>query len=223
MGIENTNAEKVWEGTNTSTDISQFIQGKQELTQNQKYIWYVFVKDAIDSAKSDEFGFTTIDCRPLVYNSTTYKTVIIGNQCWTAKNLNEPEGGSKCYDNNQANCDMFGRLYNWDEANSIANKIDGWSFPSKDDWAELVSTLGGEAVAGDKMKEGGSSGFDALYGGIDFGGSQQINEVTRFWTSTPYDTPSNSWSIGIYINNTNSNFSGSSSDLLKASLRLLKD
>jgi uncharacterized protein (TIGR02145 family) len=72
-----------------------------------------------------------------------------------AENLNYNASGSKCYGNNAANCDIYGRLYDWATAmdlppscNSIScsSQIQtkhrgvcpsGWHIPSSEDWGKL--------------------------------------------------------------------------------------
>jgi uncharacterized protein (TIGR02145 family) len=91
------------------------------------------------------------------------------------KNLNYATGNSWCYDDNEANCSVYGRLYDWYTALDACPS--GWHLPSDDEWDVLIYYLGGYEVAGGAMKETGtahwlepnpasnSSGFSALPGG----------------------------------------------------------
>jgi uncharacterized protein (TIGR02145 family) len=76
----------------------------------------------------------------------TYNTVKIGTQTWMAKNLDFAAEGSKCHDNTRINdeskCQMYGRLYNWEQAMKACPK--GWHLPSDAEWQTLVDFAGGE-------------------------------------------------------------------------------
>jgi len=67
-------------------------------------------------------------CGSVTYGGKTYNSVIIGIQCWMTENLNigiailgsqdQTNNGNiekYCYDNNSANCDVYGGLYQWAE------------------------------------------------------------------------------------------------------------
>ncbi len=116
----------------------------------------------------------------------TYKWVKIGGQVWMAENLNfSLSSGSSCNDNLTSNCDIYGLLYDWKTA-KIACPT-GWHLPSDEEWTELTNYLGGENVAGGKLKETDTlywstpnsgatneSGFTALPGGF-------LQENGSFW------------------------------------------
>jgi uncharacterized protein (TIGR02145 family) len=79
-----------------------------------------------------------------------YRTVRIGNQVWMAENLNYDAEGSKCYNNDPANRQKYGWLYDWETAKAVCP--DGWHLPSDAEWQELVDFAGGDRVAGRRLK-----------------------------------------------------------------------
>jgi uncharacterized protein (TIGR02145 family) len=80
-----------------------------------------------------------------------YKTVTIGNQTWMAENLDYATNyGSWCYNNNNKNCEKFGKLYNWETAKDGCPS--GWHLPSEAELDLLIKYLGGWEVAGAKLK-----------------------------------------------------------------------
>lgn len=152
----------------------------------------------------------------------TYSTVQIGTQCWFAQNLNvgtlvnanvnQTNNGiieKYCIDNDETYCDIFGGSYQWDELMQYVTAEGaqgicppGWHVPTNAEWTILTDYLGGEDVAGGKLKETGtshwmspnegatnSSGFTALGGGICysyFGSFDEITVAGYFWTSSQY-------------------------------------
>jgi len=107
-----------------------------------------------------------------------YRTVKIGNQVWMAENLNYNASGSRYYEDNPANGDKYGRLYDWETAKKACPP--GWHLPSYDEWKTLVDFAGGKKIAGKKLKakngwnENGNGtdeyGFSALPSGYAWDG-----------------------------------------------------
>jgi len=126
-----------------------------------------------------------------------YKTVKIGNQVWMAENLRYNIKGSWCFDNYESNNQKYGRFYNWDAAKKVCPK--GWHLPTRAEWDELVAYVGGEDVAGKKLKStigwknGGNGtdeyGFSALPGGSGnfMGHHFDTGDRGTWWTATKYD------------------------------------
>ncbi len=80
-----------------------------------------------------------------------YKTVKIGTQTWMAENLAfKTESGCWAYDNDESNVAKYGRFYNWETSKKVCPA--GWHLPSDKEWKTLTDFLGGENVAGGKMK-----------------------------------------------------------------------
>ena len=125
-----------------------------------------------------------------------YKTVKIGDQVWMAENLNYEVEGSKCYDNDPANCVTYGRLYSWESA--IMACPDGWHLPSDEEWTTLTNFVD-SSIAGIILKANSDLwlpnnftkgtddyGFSALPGGgtDNHGDFAYINENGHWWSST---------------------------------------
>lgn len=153
----------------------------------------------------------------------TYKTVKIGNKVWMAENLNYDAGsGSWCYDNSSSNCSQYGRLYNWETAKRVAPA--GWHLPSKSEFETLLNNLGGSgANAYKQIINGGSSGFNALFGGWrdDNGNFSYLGSYASVWSASELD---NSYAWYLYVGSNYRRAGLSNSSKTGAlSVRLVKD
>ena len=83
----------------------------------------------------------------------TYKIVQIGNHNWFAENLTYKTRGSYCYDDDNKNCQKFGRLYTWKAAMKACPT--GWSLPNRKDWNFLSKYLGSSKRNGFRVKQAG--------------------------------------------------------------------
>jgi uncharacterized protein (TIGR02145 family) len=141
-----------------------------------------------------------------------YRTVKIGAQTWMAENLDYPAEGSKCYDNEPANCEIYGRIYNWNTARKSCPS--GWHLPSDAEWKVLDRAVGGEDVAGKKLKAGSGwnnngngtdeYGFSALPGGYGgSGGSFSHVGYNGYWWSATEDYAGNAYSRSMHYFDSN--------------------
>jgi uncharacterized protein (TIGR02145 family) len=152
-----------------------------------------------------------------------YSTVQIGDQCWFAENCcylpevsdlsinstNEPHYSVYGYEGTDVtaaqattNYATYGVLYNWPAVMTAGICPSGWHIPSDGEFTELTDFLGGEGVAGGKMKstygwnnEGNgtnSSGFNALPGGIRASGGFSYFGFIGYWWSAS-ESGSYSW------------------------------
>jgi len=161
----------------------------------------------------------------------TYKTIVIDGMRVMAENLNygtmipvtqdmsdENAAEKYCYDNDEANCDLYGGLYQWNEAADLPLSCNdgyctaqindphqgicppGWHMPTGSDWyfpigAYTPETKGSILKSAGNYWEGGDyetneSGFSALPGGwYDPNfGFKSIDTRAFFWEITEHAT-----------------------------------
>jgi uncharacterized protein (TIGR02145 family) len=156
------------------------------------------VKDKLKDPKSLSLPGSTenptqdsdpIASAPVTKSAKIYREVTIGTQTWMAENLNVASGNSWCYNNQEANCKMYGRLYDWQTATSACPQ--GWHLPSNKDWKALEKFSGLlpdadlEEESGDAGK--GDFGFSALPGGYYVGPAFSNIGVHGYWWSATED------------------------------------
>lgn len=161
-------------------------------------------------------------------DSRIYETTLVGTQCWMAENLAADKyrngisipnvtddadwgalaTGAWCwYGNDSAGYEgNYGKMYNWFAVNDPRGLCpESWHPPSNDEVTTLMTFLGGESVAGGKLKSTGTldagtglwitpnygatneTGFTAHPGGYRNwwdGSFGAINGSGYFWTTT---------------------------------------
>lgn len=204
------------------------------------YYVRAFATNRAGTGYGNEMSFTTLPLTGTVtdIDGNTYPTIMIGSQMWMAENLrttrynNEVEiagnlsnaqwsaatfgAYSYPYGNPEWD-DAYGKLYNWfavADTNGLCPQ--GWKIPEDEDWADLLTYLGGSLVAGGKMKSTrtapephprwelpnaeatNESGFNAYPGGDRFTNGLYYNfgRIGAFWTSTEANI-ANAWSRGL--------------------------
>jgi uncharacterized protein (TIGR02145 family) len=229
--------------TTDGTGVGNFVSSISGLTANTTYYVRAYATNSNGTAYGSAMSFTTqegssgstfTDPR----DGKVYQTVVIGNQEWMAENLaylpsvNMVADGSEDalgyyyyvygYDGTNVaeakatdNYATYGVLYNWTAAMNACP--DGWHLPSDAEWTELTDYLGGESVAGGKLKETGTThwaspntgatnetGFTALPGGYrtNNGTFGVIGYLGHWWSATEYND-TYAWYRLMYYNNSN--------------------
>ncbi|MEI6456229.1 MAG: fibrobacter succinogenes major paralogous domain-containing protein [bacterium] len=182
----------------------------------------------------------TADTTVTDIDNNTYRVIQSGTLLWMAGNLKvthfrngdpipeisgeadwlNQETGALCwYQNAEANKEPYGALYNWYSINDPRNLApEGWHIALFQEWQFLITSLGGSATAGGKLKEQGiihwdspntgatdEIGFTALPGGFRDGSDGSFKNIRGrgcWWTASASD-PSKSRFYSIF------NFSGS--------------
>jgi uncharacterized protein (TIGR02145 family) len=120
---------------------------------------------------------------------------------WTTNNLNVDTSPSYCYDNADLNCRRYGRLYTWESAQRGCQSLGaGWRLPTDGEWRQMAAHYGG--LLGDPNDKatytaltiGGSSGFNALFGGnrMPDGKYDRLEAHGIYWTASE-NGPATAW------------------------------
>jgi len=210
--------------TTDGTGTGSFTSSLTNLSANTTYYVRAYATNSAGTAYGSQVSFIT----KLISGGTvsdvdgnSYSTVTIGTQEWMAENLMTTKyndgtaipnvtntttwtwltTGAYIWYNNYA-ATSHGALYNW--FTIITGKLCpiGWHVSSNAEWTTLTTYLGGESVAGGKLKETGTSnwsspntsatnetGFTALPGGFrdNYGSFYNVGNYGYWWSSTEYN------------------------------------
>ena len=207
--------------TTDGTGPGPFTSTLSGLTDGTVYYVRAYATNSAGTAYGTQVQFMTkvSDIEGYLYN-----TVLIGNQVWMAENLRTKKYNDNsdvtlitdptiwaassteayCWYNNDETTykPIYGALYNWFAVNKGNLCPTGWHVPTDEQWTALTTTLGGESVAGGKLKEDGTthwlspntgatneSGFKALPGGYRYrlnGTFADVGKLSYWWSSTEY-------------------------------------
>lgn len=167
-------------------------------------------------------------------DGNTYNSIRIGTQVWMNENLKTTKFNDEtniplvtdfsswktlsspayCWYNNDTSVirNKYGALYNWYTVNTNKLCPKGWHVPSDKEWEILSTFLGGDSIAGSKLKEAGTvhwekpnteatneSGFTALPGGYrnNRGMFESIGSFCFWWSATEHTaTDASGLSVG---------------------------
>jgi uncharacterized protein (TIGR02145 family) len=159
---------------------------------------------------------------PAVTDNTAWKILTTPGYCW----YNNDEQAYKA---------VYGALYNWYTVKTGKLCPAGWHIPTNPEWITLTNYLGGESLAGNKLKEAGGehwgdlnngtneTGFTALPGGNrKDDGSFADHGSAGFWWSASTVLPTSSYYAVLY-NNSGSLVRGGNSNVYGYSVRCIKD
>jgi len=199
-----------------SKSLKPFYHKLSDLNPNTTYYFRSFATNTIGTGYAEQFEFRTLKGTVTDIDGNIYPTVQIGSQEWMAENLQVThyrngdeilDYGSKeiwgyeyfraayCMINNDPEIkSKYGLVYTFYAATDSRGLCpDGWHVPSMLEWNELISYLGGQVSAKNKMLNRSdpelnynASGLNGLPTGfVDWFGYQSVPEYSVYWwTST---------------------------------------
>jgi uncharacterized protein (TIGR02145 family) len=222
--------------------IAQFVSIVSGLTAGTTYHIRAYATNSAGTAYGEDATFTTLSSNTVTdAEGNIYNIITIGVQVWMAENLKTTtyHNGDLIGTSTPATLDIsgestpkyqwpvngiesnvvvYGRLYTWYVVTDNRNICPtGWHVPSDTEWTTLSTFLGGEDVAGGKLKETGSThwigpnpgatnetGFTALPSGYRTWGefSGNFGYTGYWWTSLENGDSSNG--SGRWVNTENS-------------------
>ncbi|MDP4221826.1 MAG: FISUMP domain-containing protein [Bacteroidota bacterium] len=213
--------------TSDGTGTGAFSSTLKLLRPGTYYYIRAYATNKAGTGYGEELGFATLEITTGTVSDidgNIYKTVTIGSQTWMAENLKTKRYSDNtpvplvtngniwkslatpayCWYKNDSSAyaATYGALYNWYAVVSGNLCPIGWRVPNDSQWTTMTTYLGGEYLAGDKLKEEGQAhwfnfnsnasnetGFTALPGGARMEGDfVYITMTGAWWSSTEYDS-----------------------------------
>ena len=208
--------------TNNGAGIGNFASIITGLTMGTTYYLRAYATTSFGTTYGNEVSFDTY---LLDLDGNKYDIVTIGTQVWMKQNLNTSRynngtaipnvsdntiwgglsTGARCYYNNDSvtYSSTYGALYNYHTVNTGNLCPTGWHVPSDVEWTTLTDYLGGENIAGGKLKEAGTThwntpntgatnetGFTALPGCYReyYGVYIAIGNQCHWWSASSFST-----------------------------------
>jgi len=164
-----------WTSTEYNEERSyvKWMDARNEVYESTTTDWGLktnsFSVRCVKNYSSSDYTNGNIEYGSVADNSgKTYNTVKIGTQVWMAENLNYDVPNNEtdiCYDNDNNNCPLYGKMYNWATAMALPSKCNsilstndddcvvktphqgicpsGWHIPSNVDWDKLMREVDG--------------------------------------------------------------------------------
>lgn len=168
--------------TENGNGTGSFVSMISNLLPNTTYYLRAYATNSIGTAYGNQISFTTpffiVGSGVSDIDGNFYPTMILGSQEWMGANLrttrfadgsNIPNivdpiawtqnaSSAWCYLNNDASLNStYGKLYTWYATVDNRNLCPvGWHVPSVSEWVILENFLGGNSIAGGRLKEVGT-------------------------------------------------------------------
>jgi uncharacterized protein (TIGR02145 family) len=218
--------------TTDGAGIGSFTSNITGLTENTRYYVRAYATNSKGTGYGGAISFITAAVADI--DGNIYHSITIGSQVWLLENLKTTKynngdpipnitsntgwlhltTGAYCsYDNNDSNATTYGLLYNryavFDSRNIAPT---GWHVASDEEWTILSDYLGGDSIAGGKLKETGTThwispntgatnetGFTGLPGGFRHksGDFDDIGRSGSWWT-LGLDNEGHCWERWLY-------------------------
>jgi uncharacterized protein (TIGR02145 family) len=212
-----------------NTNVTAYISGLEPST---KYYYQVSAASDGWAGTGIQRAFTT---KGLVFNpeltyqtvsdveDNIYNTIQIGTQIWMAENLKatryndgtalseftttlQSEIGAYRWDGSfSENISDYGYMYNWYSINSNKLCPTGWHVPTMEEFTILINYLGGQNIAGGKLKETGSTHWYGNFGADNSSGFTAVgagNNEDMAGLTDPWGSHWNFKSLGYYWSKT---------------------
>jgi len=202
--------------TNDGSDTGSFISSITGLFPNTIYYVRAYATNSEGTGYGNTILFTTLsggDGGTVTdIDGNVYHTITIGTQVWMFEDLKTTR-----FRNGDPipTYYAYSDVYSWYAVNDSRNIApSGWHIPTDKEWYVLTTYLGGEDIAGGKLKEAGTlhwnspntgatneSGFTALPGDyiVTYGSNTYTGFYSFWWSST--DTIGGSWSREMFYTN----------------------